>query len=148
MLGNNLARITNEYQEARTNPVDNIVSVSLPNDQDYCHWEAVILGPKDTPYEGGHFKLDIRVPSEYPMKPPVITFKTRVYHPNISIDGAVCLDMLKENQWSPALTIPKCILMVCAILSRCDAEDPIEPEIAHQYAQDFENYSLIAKLWT
>lgn len=58
------------------------------------------------PYEGGKFLLDVRIPPEYPFKPPVVAFKTRVYHPNIDmkLEGAVGLSLLYED-WSPTHTI-------------------------------------------
>ena len=45
--------------------------------------EASIIGPQDTPYENGIFKLSIRIPERYPFEPPQITFKTKIFHPNI-----------------------------------------------------------------
>ena len=57
--------------------------------------EARIIGPEDTPYAGGVFKLDVAVPEEYPIQPPSVRFVTRVYHPNIDADGRICLDLLK-----------------------------------------------------
>lgn len=69
------------------------------------HWKGKIFGPKDTPYEGGTFIVDIEIPQEYPFKPPKMKFETKVWHPNISSQtGAICLDILK-NEWTPALTI-------------------------------------------
>ena len=45
--------------------------------------EASIIGPEDTPYENGVFRLNIRVPERYPFEPPNVTFQTKIYHPNI-----------------------------------------------------------------
>lgn len=66
----------------------------------------MILGPPETPFAGGVFYLEIWFPVDYPFKAPKIKFKTKIYHPNINSDGAICLDILKE-QWSPALTVSK-----------------------------------------
>jgi len=57
--------------------------------------EAQILGPKDTPYEKGIFKVEIVVPDRYPFEPPKVRFLTRIYHPNIDSGGRICLDTLK-----------------------------------------------------
>ena len=65
-----------------------------------------LLGPSQSPYNGGIFFLNIIFPPEYPFKPPRVFFTTKIYHPNINDKGGICLDILKEN-WSPALTISK-----------------------------------------
>jgi ubiquitin-protein ligase len=51
-----------------------------------------VPGPKDTPYEGGVFKVDIQLDAQYPFAPPKMKFMTRVWHPNVSSQsGAICL---------------------------------------------------------
>lgn len=54
------------------------------------HIHATFHGPPGTPYEGGTFSIEIRVPSEYPFKPPMMRFNTKIWHPNIS-SQTVCM---------------------------------------------------------
>jgi hypothetical protein len=42
-----------------------------------------IAGPGQTPYEGGLFNAELFLPDEYPMVPPKVLFRTKIYHPNI-----------------------------------------------------------------
>ena len=43
---------------------------------DMYEWHFTIRGPEDTPFEGGVYHGIIRLPSEYPMRPPSILFLT------------------------------------------------------------------------
>ena len=74
-------------------------SAGLVNQNDLFTWQATIIGPTETPYEGGMFNLKILFPCDYPFKPPKITFETRIYHPNINSNGGICLYILKD-QWN------------------------------------------------
>uniref|UniRef100_A0A452ZCS8 UBC core domain-containing protein n=1 Tax=Aegilops tauschii subsp. strangulata TaxID=200361 RepID=A0A452ZCS8_AEGTS len=88
-----------------------------PAGEDMFHWQATIMGPPDSPYAGGVFLVNIHFPPDYPFKPPKVSFKTKVFHPNINSNGSICLDILKE-QWSPALTISK-VILVTILISIC-----------------------------
>ncbi|XP_029439406.1 ubiquitin-conjugating enzyme E2 D2 isoform X3 [Rhinatrema bivittatum] len=87
-----------------------------PVGDDMFHWQATIMGPNDSPYQGGVFFLTIHFPTDYPFKPPKVAFTTRIYHPNINSNGSICLDILR-SQWSPALTISKEVYDGCIWLS-------------------------------
>ena len=45
-------------------------------------WNAVILGPEETPFEDGVFKLIFEFEETYPTKPPQVRFASKMYHPN------------------------------------------------------------------
>ena len=138
-------RIDNELKDLRKDPPANCSAG--PDGDDIFKWEGVIMGPSDCPYTGGVFKLKIGFPTDYPFKPPNIVFLTKIYHPNISTSGAICLDILK-TQWSPALTISKVLLSICSLLTDPNPADPLMPDIAHIYTTDKEAYDATAREWT
>ncbi|CAO2623237.1 Ubiquitin-conjugating enzyme E2 D4 [Lemmus lemmus] len=118
-----------------------------PVGEDLFHWGATIMGPEDSPYQGGVFFLVINFPSDYPFKPPKITFTTRIYHPNINRKGNICLDIL-GSEWSPALTISQVLLSVGTLLCNPNLDDPLVPEIAQVYLKDKTKYDRLAREWT
>ncbi|XP_070980886.1 ubiquitin-conjugating enzyme E2 D4-like [Oncorhynchus clarkii lewisi] len=118
-----------------------------PVGEDLFHWQATIMGPTDSPYQGGVFFLTIHFPTDYPFKPPKVAFTTKIYHPNINSNGSICLDILR-SQWSPALTVSKVLLSICSLLCDPNPDDPLVPDIAHIYKQDKEKYNRLARDWT
>lgn len=62
---------------------------------------VLLHGPSETPYENGVWIISVAVDDEYPFKPPIVKFETKIYHPNIDRDnGAICMNVLHET-WSP-----------------------------------------------
>ncbi|KAI8338354.1 putative ubiquitin conjugating enzyme [Chlamydoabsidia padenii] len=140
-----MKRIRKELIDLQRDPLSSCSAG--PTGDDIFHWEASIMGPDESPYQGGVFFLHIQFPTDYPFKPPKINFKTKIYHPNINSNGSICLDILKD-QWSPALTISKVLLSVCSLLTDPNPDDPLVPELAHLYKTDRTRYEATAKDWT
>ncbi|KMZ79714.1 hypothetical protein PVIIG_00988 [Plasmodium vivax India VII] len=117
-------------------------------DSNISEWVGFIKGPSGTPYEDGHFILDITIPNDYPYNPPKIKFNTKIWHPNISSQtGAICLDVLK-NEWSPALTIRTALLSIQALLSDPQPDDPQDAEVAKMYKENYSLFLKTASVWT
>lgn len=140
-----LKRITKELNDLAKDPPAQCSAG--PVKDDLFHWNAILHGPRDSPYEGGMFKLDIHFPTDYPFKPPKVSFLTRIYHPNINSNGSICLDILR-TQWSPALTISKVLLSISSMLCDPNPDDPLVPEIARLYKSDRKKYNQHAQEWT
>jgi ubiquitin-protein ligase len=78
-------------------------------------WDAVIMGPEDTPFAGGRFKLVMTFRNDHPFRPPVVKFLSRMFHPNINRSGVIGLDILGD-QWHPALSVEKVLLSIQSLL--------------------------------
>ena len=122
------------------------VEVKLVNN-DYRHWKGRIKGPIDTCYEGGIFDIDIIIPDDYPFKPPIMQFDTKIWHPNISsATGYICLDILK-NEWMPALTIRSTLISLQALMCEPNPKDPVDAVVAKQLLNDINLFNETAKQW-
>jgi ubiquitin-conjugating enzyme E2 D/E len=138
-------RILREQQDLSKDAPDSCSAG--PRGENLYVWDAMILGPSDSPFAGGIFNLEIHFPTDYPFKPPKILFLTKIYHPNIASNGNICLDILKD-QWSPALTVGKALLSICSLLTDPNPKDPLVPAIADQYINDRATYDSTARTWT
>ncbi|KNZ48667.1 ubiquitin-conjugating enzyme E2 D/E [Puccinia sorghi] len=158
-----LKRINKELHDLGRDPPSSCSAG--PKGDNMFQWQATIMGPADSPYAGGVFVLMITFPTDvshssrstllhpvliahpYPDHPPKVCFRTKIYHPNINSNGAICLDILRE-QWSPALTIAKVLLSICSMLTDPNPDDPLVPEIANLYKTDRAKYEATAREYT
>ncbi|WRT67693.1 uncharacterized protein IL334_004665 [Kwoniella shivajii] len=126
---------------------ENLGSIALqPNESNIFQWKAVLPGPSGSPYEGGLFEVEIKIPEDYPFSPPHLHFITKVYHCNISSTGAICLDLLK-HAWSPALSLYKVVLSLSSLLTDPNPSDPLVPAIAQEYKRDRKKHDATAREW-
>lgn len=140
-------RIKKDLDEIEKDPPSHVSAGPINNNPESCLWEATIMGPSDSPYAGGVFNLDIVFPEKYPFKAPIITFKTKIFHPNINRHGSICLDILNVK-WSPAMSISKVLLSIVSLLTDPNPDDPLEKDIANLYINDIEEYKKQARKFT
>ncbi|KAK9469913.1 ubiquitin-conjugating enzyme/RWD-like protein [Lipomyces arxii] len=128
-------RLAKEYRalekEAENSTVIRDVDIAPVEEYDMFRWTGTIRGAPDTPYEGGVWKIDIKVPPTYPLQPPEIRFVTKICHPNIHFTtGEVCLDILK-NHWTAAWTLQSACIAVLALLSDPEIDSPLNIDAAN-----------------
>eukprot|EP01106_Pelomyxa_sp_JSP_P018917 TRINITY_DN908_c0_g1_i6.p1 TRINITY_DN908_c0_g1~~TRINITY_DN908_c0_g1_i6.p1 ORF type:complete len:153 (+),score=31.00 TRINITY_DN908_c0_g1_i6:158-616(+) len=140
-----LKRIQRELKDLERDPP--ATCSAGPVGSDLFQWQATIIGPDGSPYAGGIFFLTVHFGVDYPFKPPVVRFVTKVFHPNINRNGAICLDILKD-QWSPALTISRVLLSISSLLTDPNANDPLDAEAAQLYKTNRARYDSIAREYT
>ena len=102
-------------------------------------WQAVIFGPDETVWEGGTFKLLMEFTEDYPNKPPAVRFISKLFHPNVYIDGKICLDIL-QNQWSPIYDIAAILTSIQSLLSDPNPASPANAEASGLFERDRREY--------
>ena len=123
------------------------MTIALPDEANLHTWHVTLVGPAQSPYAGGTFGLVCRLPDEYPFKAPVLTFATRIYHPNVTNDAAgnVCLGLLKPEQWKPSSRLAGALEAIRALLVEPNPDDPLEPRIADEFRADRAEFDKTAK---
>uniref|UniRef100_A0AAF5DE67 Trehalase n=1 Tax=Strongyloides stercoralis TaxID=6248 RepID=A0AAF5DE67_STRER len=115
-------------------------SLSFPNNNNYEM--NLIITPKEGMYYGGTFEFEITVPMEYNNVPPIVKCKTRIWHPNINEQGAICLSVLRPNSldghgWMPTRRLIDVIHGLDALFGDLiDFDDPLNSEAATQYQKN------------
>ncbi|PPQ90146.1 hypothetical protein CVT25_012457 [Psilocybe cyanescens] len=142
-------RITREIADLKKEDLGPIV---LEPSDNLSIWKGSIPGPQGSVYEGGIFNVEIVLPTDYPYaarfpQTPKVMFKTRIYHMNISEQGNICIDILKQN-WSPALSLFKVMLSLSSLLTDPNPKDPLVPSIAMQYLRNRKEHDATARQWT
>ena len=81
-MSNRTRRIMREMDDLSKDVLSGMSAESVGGD--LSHLQGKFKGPPQTPYEGGEYIVDIKIPNEYPFRPPQMRFETKVYHPNVS----------------------------------------------------------------
>lgn len=123
------------------------VSIALVGDS-LTNWNATIIGPQDTPYEGGKFVVNIDFSDNYPFKAPKVLFKTKIFHPNVKQDtGEICAQAI-ENAWVPTLNAKFVIESLITLMKSPNVDNPLEAEIAQLYSKDYNGFKAKAREFT
>lgn len=126
---------------------------AMHNDSNIKEAYAMIIGPDDSPYEGGFYFFHVNFKDSYPFDPPhfkSLTQGGRVrFNPNLYVEGKVCLSILgtwQGPEWSPIYNL-KTILT--AIRGQVLVENPLVNEPCYNtYSKtnsECVNYSAIVR---
>ncbi|KAJ2858769.1 ubiquitin-conjugating enzyme E2 S, partial [Coemansia erecta] len=140
-----LRRLVSELSKLKSSPPEGI-SVSV-NEDVVTDIEATIDGPKDTPYEGGKFLVRLTIDENFPDTPPKGVFVTKIFHPNVSEQGEICVNTLKKD-WQKHYGIEHVLVTVKCLLIYPNPESALNEEAGRLLLERYQDYARHAKIMT
>ncbi|KAI9033355.1 ubiquitin-conjugating enzyme/RWD-like protein [Hyaloraphidium curvatum] len=104
------------------------MKLTFPDPNDLFKF-TLIISPDEGFYKGGTFNFDFNVNTNYPHEPPKVKCMQKIYHPNIDLEGNVCLNILRED-WKPVLNINSIIVGLQYLFLEPNADDPLNKDAA------------------
>uniref|UniRef100_A0A7N0UAE2 E2 ubiquitin-conjugating enzyme n=1 Tax=Kalanchoe fedtschenkoi TaxID=63787 RepID=A0A7N0UAE2_KALFE len=117
------------------------------NEDDFSTIFADIEGPAGTPYENGVFRMKLILSLDFPHSPPKGYFLTKIFHPNISSHGEICVNTLKKD-WNPSLGLRHVLTVVRCLLIEPFPESALNEQAGKMLIEDYEEYAKHARLYT
>lgn len=119
-------------------------SASPRDQQNPFVWDATIMGPEKTPWEGGLYSLEIRFSANHPYRPPFVRFTTQMCHPNITSDGVPAIDII-QSRWNAKTRLTKILRDLQELLGSPCPLYPVHLDAAHLYRTDRRQYERQAR---
>ncbi|KAL5066449.1 hypothetical protein RYX36_028186 [Vicia faba] len=110
-----------------------------PQDNNIMLWNAVIFGPDDTPWDGGTFKLTLQFSEDYPNKPPIVQFVSRMFHPTFMLMEAFARIYCKIG--GVLYGVAAILTSIQSLLCDPNPNSPANSEAVRMYSESKREYS-------
>lgn len=100
------------------------ISKDAKGEENLQEFKVTLKPNEDSYWNGGVYTFTFKVPENYPYEPPVVTCLTKIWHPNINLDGNVCLNILRKD-WKPVLSINHIIFGLETLFLSPNPTDPL-----------------------
>ncbi|KIO26552.1 hypothetical protein M407DRAFT_243669 [Tulasnella calospora MUT 4182] len=96
---------------------------------------TLTITPDEGMYKGGCFDFSFAINTNYPHEPPKVKCIPKVYHPNLDLEGNVCLNILRED-WKPVLNLTSVMVGLQYLFLEPNPDDPLNKEAAEDLRRD------------
>ncbi|KAF8323743.1 hypothetical protein DL93DRAFT_2123524 [Clavulina sp. PMI_390] len=100
---------------------------------------TLTITPDEGMYKGGAFTFSFVINTNYPHEPPKVKCVPKIYHPNVDLEGNVCLNILRED-WKPVLNLNSVMVGLQYLFLEPNADDPLNKEAAEDLRKDRDNF--------
>eukprot|EP01031_Cornospumella_fuschlensis_P025165 gene25165-30391_t len=141
-----ISRLMGEIRDLVRTPPDGIEYIAS-EDSSVSEIHAHIDGPEETPFYGGRFRMKLVISEDYPNSPPKGYFLTRIYHPNVSPAGEICVNTLKKD-WNSSVTLKHILQVIRCLLIVPFPESSLNEEAGKQFMESYEDFVARARIMT
>lgn len=144
-------RILSDIKKLHQHPLDKEGIYWHFNEDDIYKFYAMIIGPKNTPYQDGFYFFEFLIPETYPMDPPKVIYHTQFnnirFNPNLYTNGKVCLSIINTWEgpsWTPCNTLSSVLI---SLLGMVFIDQPLknEPGFEHSPERKLDSYNAIVE---
>ena len=140
-----MRRILNEVADLTRNQPEGVKII--PVEDDLSEVQAIIDGPVGTPFEEGAFRITLRFGADFPQSPPKGYFITKIFHPNISNTGEICVNTLKRD-WKEDMGLRHVLVTIKCLLIHPNPESALNEEAGRLLLESYDDYQARARLMT
>ncbi|KAF8527545.1 ubiquitin-conjugating enzyme/RWD-like protein [Hysterangium stoloniferum] len=123
-----------------------LTELDLPSTMKLYHPDAtnllnfeLVITPDEGMYKGGAFKFSFVINTNYPHEPPKVKCIPKIYHPNVDLEGNVCLNILRED-WKPVLNLNSVMVGLQYLFLEPNADDPLNKEAAEDLRRNRDTF--------
>ncbi|WPK22886.1 hypothetical protein PUMCH_000107 [Australozyma saopauloensis] len=125
--------------------------IELEDDNIFLWNIGFMILNKDSMYNGGYFKGQMRFPVDFPFSPPTFRFTPSIFHPNVYRDGRLCIsilhqggdptsDELDSETWTPAQTVESVLISIVSLLEDPNVNSPANMDASLELRKNPEMY--------
>lgn len=141
-----ISRVLGEIRELNKKPADGIEFIDN-EENTVSEIHAIITGPEGTPFHRGKFRMKLCLNHDYPASPPRGYFLTKIYHPNVSSNGDICVNTLKKD-WSSTTTLKHVLQVIRCLLIVPFPESSLNDEAGKLFMDSYSEFERRARLMT
>ncbi|ORZ05463.1 ubiquitin-conjugating enzyme/RWD-like protein, partial [Absidia repens] len=119
--------------------IPSTIKMEFPDPGDILNFKVTIT-PDEGFYKGGSFFFTFAINSNYPHEPPKVRCTQKIYHPNIDLDGNICLNILRED-WKPVLSLHSVMVGLQYLFLEPNADDPLNKEAAEDLRKNRQQFA-------
>jgi len=115
------------------------VKLVFPVKGDIMHFSFVMdVNYDESIWKGGLYEFKFDIPSKYPFDGPKVICVDKIYHPNIDLEGKICVNVLRP--WKPTYSIQIVLFGILFLFTHPNPNDPLNNEAAKVMRDDKDRF--------